>query len=47
MTRSALAYHTRPISTGYRIRIEYRRGERIPVPYAGTALAIDGLIASS
>jgi hypothetical protein len=30
--------------TGYRSRVEYRPGERLPVPYAGTDLAVDDLI---
>ena len=38
--------HTGPISTGYRTRVEYRHGERIAVPYADAALAVDELIAS-
>jgi hypothetical protein len=37
--------HTGPISTGYRTRVAYRHGERIPVPYAATDLAVDDLIA--
>jgi Putative restriction endonuclease len=46
VTQEAIYEHTGPIPTGYRTRVEYRRGERIPVPYAGTDLAIDDLIAS-
>jgi hypothetical protein len=45
VTQEAIYEHTGPISTGYRTRVEYRRGERIPVPYAATDLAIDDLIA--
>ena len=37
--------HTGPILTGYRTRVEYRRGERIPVPYTDADLAVDELIA--
>jgi hypothetical protein len=36
--------HTGPISTGYRTRVEYLHGERIPVAYAATDLAVDDLI---
>ena len=47
VTREAVYEHTGPMSTGYRTRVEYRRGERIPVRYAGVDLAIDDLIVSS
>jgi Uma2 family endonuclease len=45
VTQDAIYEHTGPISTGYRTRVEYRHGERIPVRYAATDLAIDDLIA--
>jgi Uma2 family endonuclease len=46
VTQEAIYEHTEPISTGYRKRVEYRHGERIPVPYAVADLAVDDLIAS-
>jgi hypothetical protein len=36
--------HTEPTSTGYRTRIAYLSGERIPGRYAATDLAVDDLI---
>lgn len=44
VTQEAIYVHTGPISTGYRTRVEYLHGERIPVPYATTDLAVDDLI---
>jgi hypothetical protein len=46
VTQEAIYEHTEPIPTGYRTRVEYRHGERIPVLYAATGLAVDDLIAS-
>ncbi|MFC4107895.1 Uma2 family endonuclease [Micromonospora zhanjiangensis] len=46
VTQEAVYEHTGPISSGYRTRTEYLRGERIPVPYVATDLAVDDLIAS-
>jgi hypothetical protein len=46
VTQEAIYEHTGPMSTGYRTRVEYRHGERIPVPYVATDLAIDDLIAA-
>lgn len=45
VTQNAIYEHTGPITTGYRTRVEYLRGERIPVPYTSTDLAVDDLIA--
>jgi Uma2 family endonuclease len=45
VTQDAIYEHTGPISTGYRTRVEYLHGEHISVPYAGTDLAVDELIA--
>ncbi|MFY1651000.1 Uma2 family endonuclease [Solwaraspora sp. WMMB762] len=45
VTQRAIYEHTGPISSGYRTRVEYLPGERIPVPYAGIELAVDDLIA--
>jgi hypothetical protein len=45
VTQEAIYEHTGPISTGYRTRVEYLHGERIPIPYASTDLAVDDLIA--
>jgi hypothetical protein len=44
VTQEVIYVHTDPISTGYRTRVEYLHGERIPVPYASTDLAVDDLI---
>jgi Putative restriction endonuclease len=44
LTQHAIYEHTGPIATGYRTRVEYLPGERIPVPYATTDLAVDDLI---
>jgi hypothetical protein len=38
--------HTEPIAGGYRVRTEYRRGDRIPVPYADADLPVDDLLAA-
>jgi Uma2 family endonuclease len=46
VTPDAVYEHTGPISTGYRTRVEYLRGERISVPYTSTDLSVDDLIAS-
>jgi Putative restriction endonuclease len=46
VTQEAVYEHTGPIPTGYRTRVEYRHGERIPVKYARMDLAIDDRIAS-
>lgn len=46
VTQEAIYEHTGPMSTGYRTRVEYLHGERIPVPYTATDLAIDDLIAA-
>jgi Uma2 family endonuclease len=46
VTQEAIYEHTGPMSTGYRTRVEYLHGERIPVPYTATDLAVDDLIAS-
>lgn len=45
VTKHAIYEHTMPTPTGYRTRVEYRPGERIPVRYAGVDLAVDDLIA--
>jgi hypothetical protein len=47
VTQEAIYEHTGPISTGYRKRVEFPRGERIPVPYASSDLAVHDLIAPS
>ncbi|WP_432978170.1 Uma2 family endonuclease [Dactylosporangium sp. CA-233914] len=46
ITQEAIYEHSGPISTGYRSRVEYLQGERIPVPYASAELDVDELIAS-
>lgn len=45
VTQEAIYEHTEPIPNGYRTRREYRPGERTPVGYAGTDLAVADLIA--
>ncbi|MFC7549301.1 Uma2 family endonuclease [Plantactinospora sp. GCM10030261] len=45
VTQEAIYEHTGPISTGYRTRVEYRRGERIPIPYVDVDLAVDDMVA--
>ncbi|MDG4765404.1 Uma2 family endonuclease [Solwaraspora sp. WMMD406] len=45
VTQRAVYEHTGPIRPGYRTRVEYLHGERIPVPYADAGLAVDELIA--
>jgi hypothetical protein len=45
VTQEAVYEHTGPMSTGYRTRVEYLHGERIPVPYTASDLAVDDLIA--
>jgi hypothetical protein len=44
VTHDAIYEHTSPTSTGYRTRVEYRSGERIPLGYAGSELAVSDLI---
>jgi hypothetical protein len=44
VTKESIFEHTDPIPTGYRRRMEYRRGDRIPVAYAGAELAVDDLL---
>jgi hypothetical protein len=36
--------HAAPKADGYDRREEYRRGSRIPVPYAGTDILVDDLL---
>lgn len=43
VTPDAIFEHTSPSPQGYRTRREYRSGERIPVAYAGTDLAVDAI----
>lgn len=45
ITRDVIYEHSEPTAAGYRTRIEYRSGDRIPVAYAGAELAVDDLIA--
>jgi hypothetical protein len=44
VTEETIYEHTEPYSTGYRERREYRRGDRLPIPYAGTDVALDDLL---
>jgi hypothetical protein len=44
VTRDAVYEHTSPSPQGYRTRTEYRRGERIPVAYAGADIAVTDLL---
>lgn len=44
LTPDVIYEHTEPTDAGYRHRIEYRRGDRLPVRYAGTDIAVDDLL---
>jgi len=44
VTQDRIFEHTEPTGSGYRRRIEYGRGERIPVGYADTDVAVDDLL---
>jgi hypothetical protein len=44
VTPEVIYEHTEPASTGYRVRREYRSGERIPVGYAGVELEVADLV---
>jgi Putative restriction endonuclease len=44
VTQEGVYEHTEPTSAGYRTRVEYRRGDRIPLRYAGTDLTVEDLI---
>lgn len=45
VTPDAIYEHTDPTSSGYRTRVVYEAGERIPVGYAGTELEVSSLLA--
>lgn len=45
VTPDAIYQHTDPTSSGYRTRVVYEPGERIPVGYAGTELEVMALLA--
>lgn len=44
VTQDAVYEHTGPGTAGYRTRVEYRRGERIPVGYAAAEIEVDDLV---
>jgi Putative restriction endonuclease len=44
VTADVIFEHTEPTPAGYRVRREYRRGDQLPVPYAGTEIAVDELL---
>ena len=44
VTDEAVFEHTEPTPAGYRHRVEYRSGERVPLPYADTEIGVDELI---
>jgi hypothetical protein len=44
VTADVIYEHTEPTVAGYRKRIEYRRGNLMPVTYAGTEVAVDDLL---
>jgi hypothetical protein len=44
VTTDVIYEHTEPTAAGYRKRIEYRRGDRLPIAYAGTEVAVDDLL---
>jgi hypothetical protein len=47
VTSEMIYEHTEPKPDGYRKRVEYGRGDRIPVPYADVELAVDDLIGTT
>jgi hypothetical protein len=44
VTTETIYEHTEPHSAGYRVRREYRRGDRLPIRYADTEVAVDDLL---
>ena len=44
MTEEVVYAHTAPKADGYDRRQEYRRGSRIPVPYAEADILVDDLL---
>ncbi|WP_067471335.1 Uma2 family endonuclease [Nocardia amamiensis] len=46
VTTDAIHEYTEPTSQGYRTRTSYWPGDRIPVHYAGTELAVEELLSS-
>jgi Putative restriction endonuclease len=44
VTQDVIYEHTEPTPDGYRVRVEHRRGDRIPVRYAGAELGVDDLL---
>ncbi|NNH72583.1 Uma2 family endonuclease [Nocardia uniformis] len=44
VTKDVIYEHTEPTASGYRLRAEYRAGDRIPIRYADTDLAVDDLL---
>jgi hypothetical protein len=44
VTQEAIYEHTSPMLQGYRIRTDYRPGDRIPLAYAGTELSVAELL---
>jgi Uma2 family endonuclease len=44
ITQDRIFEYTGPTPSGYRTRVEYARGDRIPVGYARTDLAVDDLL---
>jgi hypothetical protein len=44
VTAETIYEHTEPHSAGYRVRREYRGGDRLPIRYAGTEIAVDDVL---
>ncbi len=44
VSKDAIYEHTEPTPAGYRTRIEYRRGDRLPIRYAETDILVDDLL---
>ena len=44
VSRDAVHVHSEPHAHGYRFRVEYRRGDRLPVPGVDAEIAVDELI---
>jgi hypothetical protein len=44
VSKDAIYEHTEPTPVGDRTRIEYRRGERLPIRYPGADTLVDDLL---
>jgi Putative restriction endonuclease len=46
VTSDVIYEHTDPVESGYRRRVEYRAGDRLPVAYARSEIVVDELLRS-